>query len=373
MLWRDILSLTNRRYVVEGVMDQYPILLSALPDRQREWFLAAVQAAEAGKAAGAIPNVKFQDAKQAINRAFDTATTYHEDKTGWSYGRFDYHPELHTVLGFQKKLRANDNPKLIAFINEIAPLGTLFNELKGMVTKRQPKPVEEVKPGYHPPPVSTQAQQAVVSLLDQVTQETYNALRQYIIESMRRDLATFLEGHDAAVAAGKTPPSPYDFFVRSRQRERRTADFEAARNVDTLVTHSQQDLYKPHAPWIAKPEAEVTQIIEAAATKQADDIRMAFVHKNYRKIASIIDAKGNYQSGKVVGRGINLQGLDGTLRFSFKDGSNFIVTNKVVYKISPKGTPFYQFPLTFHDVVLPNGQTMPRPSEERMNTVFAKT
>src|ERR1043165_7590643 len=91
---------------------QFPILTSTLPQRQREWFLAAVQTAEAGKAAGAIPNVQFQDAKQAINRAFDIATGYeHRARTGWSYERFpNAYPELHTVLGLQKKLRADDNP-----------------------------------------------------------------------------------------------------------------------------------------------------------------------------------------------------------------------------------------------------------------------
>ena len=351
----------------EAPTDRFPITLSTLPQRQREWFLAAVQTAEAGKAAGAIPNVQFQDAKQAINRAFDIATGYeHRARTGWSYERFpNAYPELHTVLGLQKKLRADDNPHLVAFINEIAPLGTLFAELKGLIVKRQPKPVEQAKPGYHPPAVSTEAQARVVALLDRVTQETYEALRSHLQEYMRGKLTQYLEAQ--AAVADKQTLSPHDHFAG---RNRRTKDYEAAHLVDRLTDHERSSRFLGGHIYTAKPEAELAPTIEGLATKEADEIRTAFVHKNYKKIASIIDAKGNYADGEIVGGGINLRGLDGSLRFRFADGSQFVVTNKVVYKVSFKGKPFLQFPLTFHDVVLPSGKLMPQPSEARMNTVF---
>ena len=114
------------------------------------------------------------------------------------------------------------------------------------------------------------------------------------------------------------------------QRNRGVPNQEAAHIVEKLVTNRAEDLYKPHRPYVAKPEAEVAPIVEAEATKQADEIRTAFVHKNYRKIASIIDAKGNYASGQEVAHSVSLGGLRGSFVFKFTDGSQFEVTNQVV-------------------------------------------
>lgn len=65
-----------------------------------------------------------------------------------------------------------------------------------------------------------------------------------------------------------------------------------------------------------------------------------------------------------------MNSLRGTLRFFFTDGSSFVVQNSVVWSHSIYGKAFNRFPLTFHDVIMPDGSKMPRPSEERMNTVF---
>jgi hypothetical protein len=65
-----------------------------------------------------------------------------------------------------------------------------------------------------------------------------------------------------------------------------------------------------------------------------------------------------------------MHGLTGTLVFTFHDGSRFTVVNQVVFVVNDRGTAFNRFPLTFHDVIMPNGKPMGRPSEERMNTIF---
>jgi hypothetical protein len=44
----------------------------------------------------------------------------------------------------------------------------------------------------------------------------------------------------------------------------------------------------------------------------------------------------------------------------------------VVWSHSVYGKQFMRFPLTFHSPIMPNGTVMPRPSEERMNTVFVE-
>ena len=185
--------LTNIRFVVKEAMNMsFPILTSTLSPKQRERFLAAVQAAEAGHAAGAIANQVYLGAKETINRALETAVDQQEI-SGYNLDRWNWsRPQLHTIAGMVKKLRSDDNPAITAFMKEIAPLGTLFVELKTMVVKRQPKPVEERKEGYHPPSVTSEAQAKVVALLEQVTQESYNALREGLMGFMRqssRDLS----------------------------------------------------------------------------------------------------------------------------------------------------------------------------------------
>jgi hypothetical protein len=67
-----------------------------------------------------------------------------------------------------------------------------------------------------------------------------------------------------------------------------------------------------------------------------------------------------------------LGALRGTLKFEFEDTSSFIVQNSVVWSHSVYGKQFMRFPLTFHSPIMPNGTVMPRPSEERMNTVFVE-
>lgn len=338
----------------------FPILLSTFTrsPRQRERFLAAVQAADAAREAGTIANPVYQDAKQTINRALETASSY--DNRAVTGLDVYVHPQLHTIAGMVKKF--HDNPQVIAFMQEIAPLGRLFDALKPMVTKRQPKPVEERKPGYNPPQVSSQAQAQVVALLEQVTEESYTALRQGLATHMRQLLTNYLAAQKAET---ERELSPYAYFVG---RNKRSPDHESY-HIVSLLTNSDYSK-RGWLHYVAKADAEA--IIAREATNQADEIRTAFVHKNYRKIASIIDAKGNYASGEEVEHSVSLGGLRGSFVFTFTDASRFMVTNQVVFVVNQQGTRFLRFPLTFHAVVLPNGKPMARPSEERMNEIFAR-
>lgn len=61
------------------------------------------------------------------------------------------------------------------------------------------------------------------------------------------------------------------------------------------------------------------------------------------------------------------------IRFEFNDGSGFLIENKIVLNMSPLGTPFYQYPTTFHDVTGPNGVKIVGPySENLVKEIFIK-
>lgn len=115
-------------------------------------------------------------------------------------------------------------------------------------------------------------------------------------------------------------------------------------------------------------EAEVERQAEGAV----EEMQNMFVYKNTRKLAPILEGKGGNETKKIVS--INAEGgiITAVLDFSWDDGSEFRVQQSIVMSYSGRGTPFYRFPTTFHDVKLPGGVKMGMPSEERMNEIFAK-
>lgn len=341
------------------------------PSRRAE-FVSAVALVEQHLAAQAIPNPVFQEIKNTINRALETAWDVIRERHIYS-GRYRdlpdgvnayFHtlstPALHIIPGLLKRA---DKPiahplrdEVVALVRELLPLAEAFTKLKDLIVKRQIKPVEERVEGYEPPPVSTEGEKQVVALLERVTQASYDSLKAVLLKRSYNLLDRYLTAQRAAVGH----LSPHQFFM---PRGAKVGQPDAWRLIAQVVENKHGLRYEQ------KPD--LAAIFEREATKTADEYRMAFVHKNFRKIASIIDAKGNFASSEVVSHTVDITGMSGSLAFHFKDGASFKVQNNVVYVINHYGTRFLRFPLTFHNVVLPNGKAMQKPSQERMNTLFA--
>jgi hypothetical protein len=115
------------------------------------------------------------------------------------------------------------------------------------------------------------------------------------------------------------------------------------------------------------------------AVRQAEEMQQAFIDKNVRKLASIVETKANIEGDPTVLNVHCRSGIiEGNIKFSFQDGSHFTVRNKIVskgYETAGGGYGImHQFPTTFHDAKLPNGNFMKgQPSEEQMNKIFAVT
>jgi len=120
--------------------------------------------------------------------------------------------------------------------------------------------------------------------------------------------------------------------------------------------------------WVVKPNYQELALTKAKLGASA--AREAFVDKNTFRISEISRLKGMVPDAEILsvepGPTFNSR-----MRFSFSDGSSFELRNKTVWKTSPLGVFFAQFPTTFHDVVLPDGKRMSQPSEARMIDVFA--
>lgn len=355
-----------------------------------EIFIAADEAGE-------IANARYIEAKDTLNRVveevYNTLVTSPylsmNDRSNdgplhdlyWA-GK----PSLHTMEGFLKKLgkifkQAPNEPLVrtaVAYTTELLPLAKLVKELKSKTTKRVAKSEEEKRAEkFTPPPSSSKAVAQVRAMLEEFVKENYENLLEYIEAGMVSDLEAYLKACDE-VAAGTYDRkgrrafnqnvrsfSPYHFFRFADG----SIDSSAAANVDTAVEMGQRA--DGQLGYVRR--ANATTILHARAERDAKEIREVYVVKNLKKLTSIIEAKGddNFASvEKYAYSHTNLSYLEGGMVVKFKDGSQFTAKNSVTFVINSFNTRFLRFPLTFHNVIMPNGEPMGRPSEKRMNTVF---
>jgi hypothetical protein len=154
---------------------------------------------------------------------------------------------------------------------------------------------------------------------------------------------------------------------------------EDPENRDPMKGLNSSDLYrlmererKPNGFITTKmvPVANYENIAQGLAKRDADETRDAFLHKNTHRVSAITKLKNNFSDAQLI-RVIGGHDYGGEIKFSFTDGSSFLLRNKTIWKQNSYGKIFAQFPTTFHDVVMPDGTKMSSPSEKRMLDVFA--
>jgi hypothetical protein len=304
---------------------------------------------------------------QTLNR--DQAELYLNIK-----GSFQFNHVQGKIRKLQaSKIQAPFIKPMLSFLREIESLADLIEEMKDKVVKRQVKPVEDRKEGYYPPHASTETQKLVIQLLEEVTQTEYEHLRIWFIDVAQNKLLAFEHASADAIQANKTLTPESFFFTRERGL---SPDYTSYNIVFHLIEEDKSTINTPFHTGIhsyhRKPNWQI--LLQKHATQQADSIRMGFVHKNFSKIASILDAKGDYASAEVCSSSINLGSLEGSLLFKFRDGSHFTVRNAMVmvYNHPTAMHPFARHPLTFHDVVMQGGQPIKKVSEQWMNEEFVR-
>jgi hypothetical protein len=196
-------------------------------------------------------------------------------------------------------------------------------------------------------------------IVDAKFQEVWDAWTNYHLGALKH----YIESQDAAWEQVKDTPHPewssYTYF----QKHKRASFYDSF-----IFDATEQDPNRPRS-WKVR-RGNYRDIARVFAKRIAEGLREEFVRKNAYKLSMIVRTKGNLKDAKVMRVNAGSD-FGGEIAFVFDDGSGFTVRNKTVYKISPLGTPFEQFPTTFHDVVLPDGKAMSTPSEARMIDVFA--
>lgn len=160
-------------------------------------------------------------------------------------------------------------------------------------------------------------------------------------------------------------------YIRDAQVyvELRNADDRSARAIIAYVELYDYD--RTTQKFFLKPDHETAAA--KIAERNAELARQGFVFKNTDRISAIAKRKKQTPAFEVLSETEEgVAGYGGDVRFSFADGSTFILRNKTIWKTSSGGVYFAQFPTTFHQVVMPDGSAMPAPaSEERMLDVFS--
>ena len=374
------------------------------------WVETALEKLTVGLEDGEIANADFIDAKQTLNRAFEYAwneyqpgrhadsplNTYDRHRKGTlpsnpkveAFIQGFFHPQAHLNTGQIKKIKAFPAdpawPIMLPFLEEIDPICQALQTLKDKTVKRKPLTDEERHARKFAPPVSSsKAVDIVRGLLNEIVDAQYQDLVAMFTKRNRNILQSFKNGLTAAEGnVTKNKPSRWErttgfepeytvawHFTFKEGDMKGRVDSRAVMLLNDIVDQTSTGYPAVHTTtYVADADAKLI----AQAEKDAKEVRDLFVVKNLRKIVSILEAKGddNFNNCQVVGNSISLGGLTGTLRFTFKDGSAFTCDNKIVWAISHLGNQFYRFPLTFHSVVMPGGDKMSAPSEQRMNTVF---
>lgn len=336
---------------------------------------------------GGIDNPRFVESKDRIGRALEIA---------WRAAPRDQaavdqlpeaqrnaldtlpSPNLSNLAGRLKRVeKTPDSPTrtaLMGLLQELTPLAQAYEFLKANTRKRQVKTEEERDAErFVPPPSSSKAVEQARAILEHAIDRAYQGLVDRYTLMNRRLIQTYLDAQQQALAdparAGKAYlPSTHLSRKNAQGRSEVIDPMGVAFLTEVLVSHHQHTRVPVY---LANEQTWVTA--DRKAEEQAKLVREQFLYKNLAKLTPVLEAKGDeaFLSIQEVGR-FDLSSLEGQFEVRFKDNSSFRLRNAVVFVVNHYGTHFNRFPTTFHDVVLPNGEPMPSPSEERMHTVFAQ-
>lgn len=367
--WKQVLLTGNRwtKPYSEERLDRLNAALTQWQDAQAE---------------GQILNVRFVESKDTISRALEQAWSAMPRDETWLRAQTPAahdavgsapSPNLANLAGRAKRVaKATPHPDreaLLALIQELDPLLKQYDFLKQHTLKRQVLTPEEraVRDAnaFVPPPPSIRAIATVSTLLETAVDRHYVELELGYKHHLRAVIENFLKAEQEADKQPKRYASwVYSPYEHTKSRGGRGDAFSLNFLSQVLETDSRSGRYRA--------TAATWQASDREAVKQAKEVRDKFVFKNLQKLAPLLEAKGDalFESARELGDSVRMQQLEGDFAFSFKDGSSFEIHNAIVFVVNQYDTRFYRFPLTFRSVILPGGEPMPAPSEQRMHEVF---
>ena len=320
-----------------------------------------------------IPNPQFQKIKTDVSRAFDIATNSTKLKganefTVWGAQKQDGEAEeykysfpnsvLH-VAGYIKRttkqlkrtIKSPSATKLVkAAMSACEPWVEIAEKLKAMkgdVVKRQVGAGSAKKSAIPTGVLNKEIEQELEKIgkgfakeLEENFEDHYNRLiKQYQADAKRK---------------GST--STYELY---KSNDNYHLNKILSNFLDSEYDHTERGGYA------YKLKKDYVSIVDKMAKQSAKEAVEGFVLKMKNKLSVIVGGKG-------IGVDVSGNSDRNTISFEFADGSKFTVQNSIVLSYSVYGKPFYRYPTTFHNVILPDGKKLSNPSEAKIKKEFAK-
>jgi hypothetical protein len=319
-----------------------------------------------------IPNPQFQKIKTDVSRAFDIATNSTKLKganefTVWGFQKEDGETEeykysfpnsvLH-VPGYLKRTakqlkRSIKSPKASKIVKDAMTacepwekIAVTLKAMKGDVVKRQIG-VGSNKPSIPKGTISKEIEEELEKIgkgFEKELQTNFEDYYEMIIDQYQKD------------SKKKEVTSTYDLYkTKSNYHLNKILN----RFLDSKYDHNERGGYA----YILKSDYKT--ILKDTAKQNAKEGVEKFVYKMKMKLSVIVGGRGI---------GVNVDGNHNrnTMSFEFEDGSRFTVKNGIVLSYSVYGKPFYRYPTTFHNVILPDGKKLNSPSEAKIKKEFVK-
>jgi hypothetical protein len=374
-------------------VENYPIVSEALSERRLASFREFLPELENAMQSGEIPNARYTKAKEAFSRIIETAWVEtirkpfawnREYIQGIDQSEKDMllelgsPPQTNTLAKAQRQAQAMpDTPSgraLRALMSEVAPLLTLVKDTRSLAVKKTAAPRKQtVTETYRAPAAGGTSVAQVLSELEEITRNARNGITETIAKRHRAIVEAFFKAQEVHAATQGTSRKRFDIYNYvldiSRKAGHRQADPYLRRKLETVL-EKRHDLQTGRNIYTMKEDAP--DIMRETASREADEICAQYIERNLAKLAPIIEARGDYSGMKILGQSIEPGEMEGRLELRFSGEARFEARSQAVFSYSAHGTPFMRYPLTFHNVVLSNGDPMPQASEKRMNEVFGK-
>lgn len=360
-------------------LTDYPLITEILEQNQKErlsqGFVSILERISDTIEKNEILNPDFNDVKYYINRIVQTVFEKAISEKYTFAGKYESLPEeiqylstpyeLRNVNAFTKKLEKlkqyQDLPYVkdsLALCKEFSALTEGYAFMKEHVVKvtdkrkKEKELAQEQEDLWHKNLVGHKDVKKVLELLNNEAQNIHDKLMQNHL----KDVLHIIDIFKKHSSEGK---SDYRQWIKS--------------NIFALITL--QTLTERKGSY-QRPEYDLienyAQKAEEISDKYAKEIVEHFTYKNTRKIGYILTKKDNLKEVTLNNVKLGSGQVECDLNCSFEDGSQFIANTRVVLSYSKYNRPFYRYPTIFREVVLPGGESLSNPSEERMEEVFTK-
>ena len=334
-----------------------------------ERYKDSVEFVQKWKPGEKIPNPKFLQIKSDVSSAFARATnSRHLDGanefTVWSAQQNDGEEAFHKysfpssvlhVPGYLKRtpkqlkqIKSRRATKMIkAAIVACQPWEEIAEKLKAMkgdVVKRQ------IGVGKKTNPVPT-------GVLNKEIEEELEKIG----KGFAKDLETNFEDHYHVIIkkyqadakrVGRT--NPHDLYQTKQNY-----------HLNKILGNFLDSEFQRGGGYVYNLKKDYKSIIDKMAKQSAKEAVEGFVLKMKNKLSVIVGSRK-------IGVDVSGNSNRNTISFEFEDNSKFTVQNSIVLSYSVYGKPFYRYPTTFHNVILPDGKKLNNPSEAKIKKEFAK-